>query len=166
MPLYEGMSCGVAEWTDEPADGIEKTIRLWPHLLQGEGHYLAVLEKDGEVPAGYQGFCKNGLQRGIQTKLEDYKQFLADTLRIDLDGELLLFGEQLYLIPQGMPAIQGLKVMRPGLHLGTLKKNRFEPSHALALTLTVDDVKRFVDLESTDPQAKAYLNGMTLNHDG
>lgn len=166
VPLYEGMSCGVAEWTDEPADGIEKTIRLWPHLLQGEGHYLAVLEKDGEVPAGYQGFCKNGLQRGIQTKLEDYKQFLADTLRIDLDGELLLFGEQLYLIPQGMPAIQGLKVMRPGLHLGTLKKNRFEPSHALALTLTVDDVKRFVDLESTDPQAKAYLNGMTLNHDG
>lgn len=189
VPLYEGMSTGNPAWADEQqVDGIEKTIRLWPHLLQGEGHYLAVLQKDGEVPEGYQGFCKNGLQRGIiladcgkqkerskgkagkgvtgQSDLTDYQQFIKDTLRIELDGELLLFGEQLYLIPEGMPSIQGLKVMRPGLHLGTLKKNRFEPSHALALTLTADDVKHSLNLESTDAQAKAYLNGMTLNHDG
>ena len=188
VPFYEGMSRGCAKWTKEPAEGIEKTIRLWPHLLQGEGHYLAVLQKDGEVPEGYQGFCKGGLQRGIrlvdsnkpkernkgkgaqkdarQTDLTDYQQFIKDTLRIDLDGELLLFGEQLYLIPDGMPSIQGLKVMRPGLHLGTLKKNRFEPSHALALTLAKEDVVRFLDISSTDSQAKAYLNGMTLNHEG
>ncbi len=188
VPLYEGMSRGNADWADESVEGIEKTIRLWPHLLQGEGHYLAVLEKDGEVPAGYQGFCKNGLQTGIsladggkqkecgkgkgqsknaqQTDLADYKQFIADTLRIGLKGELLLFGEQLYLIPEGMPSIQGLKVMRPGLHLGTLKKNRFEPSHALALFLTADDVKRSMDIQADAPAAKAYLNGMTLNHDG
>ena len=56
--------------------------------------------------------------------------------------------------------------MRPGLHLGTLKKNRFEPSHALALTLAKEDVVRFLDISSTDSQAKAYLNGMTLNHEG
>lgn len=188
VPLYEGMSRGEAKWADEPVSGIEHTIRLWPHLLQGEGHYLAVLEKDGEVPEGYQGFCKNGLQRGItltegankkdkskgkpgkgtsnQSDLEDYKQFVKDALQAPLEGELLLFGEQLYLIPEGMPSIQGLKVMRPGLHLGTLKKNRFEPSHALALSLTADEVKHSLDLTSADSQAKAYLNGMTLNHEG
>jgi len=188
VPLYEGMSRGNADWALEPAEGLEKTIRLWPHLLQGEGHYLAVLEKDGEVPEGYMGFCKNGLQRGIrltegskqkerskgkasqrnpvQSDLTDYQQFIKDTLQIELDGELLLFGEQLYLIPEGMPSIQGLKVMRPGLHLGTLKKNRFEPSHALALFLTADDVKRSMDIQADAPEAKAYLNGMTLNHDG
>ncbi len=165
VPLYEGMSRGNADWASEPTVGIENTIRLWPHLLQGEGHYLAVLEKDGEVPEGYQGFCKNGLQRGVVIP-PDYQQFVKDTLQIELDGELLLFGEQLYLIPEGMPSIQGLKVMRPGLHLGTLKKNRFEPSHALALTLTADDVKHSLDIQADAPEAKAYLNGMTLNHDG
>ncbi len=183
VPLYEGMSTGNTKWTDEPVEGLENTIRLWPHMLQGEGHYLAVLYKDGEIPEGYQGLCKNGLQRGIslantgkqkdkakgktlQGDLSDYLQFVKDTLQIELDGELLLFGEQLYLIPQGMPSIQGMKVMRPGLHLGTLKKNRFEPSHALALSLSADDVKHTLNLESTAPQTKAYLNGMTLNHDG
>lgn len=45
------------------------------------------------------------------------------------------FGEQLYLAPAETPSLRGLKVLRPGLHLGTVKKNRFEPSHALALFL-------------------------------
>ena len=34
-----------------------------------------------------------------------------------------------------MPDIQRLKVLRPGLELGTAKKDRFEPAHALALWL-------------------------------
>ena len=32
-----------------------------------------------------------------------------------------------------MPDIRKLKVLRPGLELGTMKKDRFEPAHALAL---------------------------------
>lgn len=45
--------------------------------------------------------------------------------------EYVLFGEQLYLVPEQMPDMTGLKVARPGLHMGTLKKNRFEPSHGI-----------------------------------
>jgi NOL1/NOP2/fmu family ribosome biogenesis protein len=59
-----------------------------------------------------------------------------------------------------MPSTDKLKVLRPGLHLGTLKKNRFEPSHALALTLSKADVKRSMELGDN---ARAYLNGQTLN---
>ena len=84
----------------------------------------------------------------------------------NITGSFLKFGDQLYRMPEGMPSIRNLKVLRPGLHLGTLKKNRFEPSHALALALRPDQVKHVCNLESDDPQVKAYLNGQTLNMDG
>ena len=61
-----------------------------------------------------------------------------------------------------MPGIKGLKVMRPGLHLGTVKKDRFEPSHALALYLKADGVKLHFDLSSDSGEIQQYLNGQTL----
>ena len=83
-----------------------------------------------------------------------------------MPGTLFLFGEQLYLAPEEMPSIKGLKVLRPGLHLGTMKKNRFEPSHALALALKPSDVKNSMELSSTGNEIRAYLNGQTLNYEG
>ncbi len=65
----------------------------------------------------------------------------------NITGSFLKFGDQLYRMPEGMPSIRNLKVLRPGLHLGTLKKNRFEPSHALALALRPDQVKHVCNLE-------------------
>ena len=174
---YEGMSDGRAEWTGGlNVKNIEDTIRLFPHLIDGEGHYLAVLQKAGEVPNGYQGFLLNGVQKGISAK--EAKEFLAfqkDYLKRNLleekEERLLRFGEQLYLMPQGMPSIHKLKVLRAGLHLGTLKKNRFEPSHALALALTRDEVQHSMELcldgEKNDMSVtNNYLNGQTLTYEG
>ena len=69
-------------------------------------------------------------------------------------------------MPDQMPDIAGLKVLRPGLHLGTRKKNRFEPAHALALALSKEDVRYSFDLSSESNEIRAYLNGQTLNHNG
>ena len=181
VPKYEGMSEGNPRWayygdtshdkgTLPEIDDLKHTIRLFPHLVRGEGHYLAVLQKGGEVPDGYRSFLANGLQKGINAKeVKEFLQFWQETLKTDIlkdaDDRLLKFGEQLYLMPKDMPSINKLKVLRAGLHLGTLKKNRFEPSHALALALKREDVKRSMELESGE-NAAAYLGGMTLNHDG
>ena len=67
-------------------------------------------------------------------------------------------------MPKEMPALKGLKVLRPGLHLGTLKKNRFEPSHALALK--PENVTKTMNLTYKEPQANAFLGGQTLNYEG
>ncbi|MDE6365832.1 MAG: RsmF rRNA methyltransferase first C-terminal domain-containing protein [Lachnospiraceae bacterium] len=174
---YDGMSAGVPAWAYDGMDssgcslaGIRHTIRLFPHLIQGEGHYLAVLQKQGEAPKGYQAYPANGLQKGINAKdVKEFLQFQQEALQIDLlehaQDRLLRFGGQLYRMPMHMPSIDKLKVLRAGLHLGTLKKNRFEPSHALALSLKKDDVRRSAELE-TEEAARAYLAGITLNHDG
>lgn len=174
---HEGMSSGEAKWAGcQDIKGIENTIRLFPHLIGGEGHYLAVLRKPGEVPGGYQGFLKNGIQKGINPKeIKEFLAFQGESLKINLlekrEDCLLKFGEQLYLMPKDMPSINQLKVLRPGLHLGTLKKNRFEPSHALALALCRDEVRHTMELcENTKKSdmsvIKAYLGGQTLSCDG
>lgn len=177
VPLYEGMGHGKSEWCIE-ADGniasnearkasIEKTIRLWPHRLRGEGHYLAVLEKQGRVPEGYEGYCRTGLEKGISEKeCKEYFAFAKENLKTNLSGNLLKFGEQLYLMPDKMPGLKGMKVLRAGLHLGTIKKNRFEPSHALALALRAEEASHVWNLASDGFEVKAYLNGQTLNADG
>ncbi|WP_029067321.1 RsmF rRNA methyltransferase first C-terminal domain-containing protein [Lachnobacterium bovis] len=66
-------------------------------------------------------------------ELDLYYEFFNDTIsKLPLDGKLELFKDQLYLVPNGLPSLSGVRLLRRGLHLGTLLKNRFEPSHALA----------------------------------
>lgn len=180
---FPGMEGGRKEWISaenggSPGEGdetaglpadfrIADTIRLWPHKLAGEGHYLAVLTKCGSVPEGYRGRSLLGIQKGIPEK--EYKGFTAfakENLSTSLKGTVFSFGEQLYLAPENMPALRGLKVLRPGLHLGTIKKDRFEPSHALALALRADQVKRSADLAADSAEAKAWIGGLTLPWEG
>lgn len=139
---------------------LSHAIRLFPHKIEGEGHFLTVLKKTGECSDVHSRYCKNGEAAG-QTKKEckEYAEFEKNFMKIELDGVFLTFGEQLYLLPPKAPGLKGLKVFRAGLHLGTVKKNRFEPSHALALflkkkeatysyTLTVEEAGRFIGGET------------------
>ena len=102
--------------------------RMWPHKLLGEGHFAAVLRKEGAEDCEYTPIQGAKLPR-------EWVSF-AKELDIRLpEGKAVQFGETLYWVPIGMPIIDRLKVVRPGLELGTVKKGRFEPAHALALWL-------------------------------
>lgn len=180
---FEGMKPGNPEWAraygflgeaaEEPffevhGRELERTIRLFPHHLKGEGHYLAVLQKGSAAQEKVRGRSLYGIQKGIPEKdCRAWREFEAENLRIRLDGIFLRFGDQIYAAPKELPALQGLKVLRPGLHLGTLKKDRFEPSHALALALGRKDVLRCAELAEEDfSKAKQWIGGMTVPWDG
>ena len=181
-------SCPLSETASICASELERTMRLWPHRLRGEGHFVAVLEKAGM--AGMKGQTKEAGMNGRTAEQEaeklsakrtrrrdgekglgekeyaEFSAFAQENLRAQLPGIYLRFGEQLYLAPEETPALRGLKVLRPGLHLGTVKKNRFEPSHALALTLKPEDVIHAVSLDTEGRQVRDYLNGLTFPADG
>lgn len=155
---------GQTEHIEELQSQLQNTIRLWPHRLKGEGHYAAVLQKDGDTTPGYHALSVNGLEKGISPKeYADYLSFEKENLKIHLTGKFYKFGDQLYLMPEEMPSLKGLKVLRPGLHLGTLKKNRFEPSHALALALNAEQVAHSLNLSAESDEIRDYLKGQTLN---
>ena len=161
------MSPGNPKFANIPVEGLEKTIRLWPHKLDGEGHFIAVLEKDGELDTSYKPMPQKGNEKPLKEKeYQEFLDFQEETLKYPLGKECILFGEQLYAIPENMPSLKGLKVLRPGLHLGTLKKKRFEPSHALALSMKKEDVLRSWNLESGSREIKQYLSGQTFHAEG
>jgi len=143
----------VPEPVDAPwfAEGENACYRLWPHRLLGEGHFAAVLKKAGADQAPRPS-------PAAAEPLPKLWQAFARELGITLPrGKAVLFGQTLYWAPEQMPAISRLKVLRPGLALGELKKDRFVPAHALALWLrTCRSVQRF---PAASPELKAYLHG-------
>ena len=64
-----------------------------------------------------------------------------------------LLGENLWLVPEEMPSLKGIKFMRPGLHVG-VQKNRIEPSYALALAI---HEKKAPTVPITLPQWQQYV---------
>lgn len=130
--------------------------RMWPHKLLGEGHFAAVLKKaEGEsdeipIPSG--------------EKLPKQWTSFAKELDIHLpEGKAVTFGQNLFWAPEEMPDLSRLKVMRPGLELGCVKKDRFEPAHALALWLSECSNVHSCEPEGND--MKAYLHGEVIPSD-
>lgn len=147
------------EFTPEQVDapwftpGEKGTFRMWPHKLLGEGHFAAVLRKNGGEEADVP------MEQG--QKLPRQWLDFAKELEISLpDGKAVLFGTGLYWVPEEMPSLRGVKVMRPGLELGEVKKDRFEPAHALALWLK--GAKNTENFASDSSQIKAYMHGETV----
>ena len=132
------------------APGESGSYRMWPHKLLGEGHFAAVLRKDGED--------RLDPEPPRAEKLPGQWTAFAKELGITLpQGRPLLFGSTLCWVPEEMPDTRGLKVMRPGLELGTVKKDRFEPAHALALWLKEAD--RMQSYPSGSKEIGDYLHG-------
>lgn len=169
---FEGFGPGRPEWAAAPPQTAD-TFRLWPHRLEGEGHYVAVLQKSaagGSDPVklsskltsrGEESRRKQSAGKAEKAAWQLFTQFAADTLRSLPEGVPVLFGEQLYLLPEEL-SLKGLKVVRAGLQLGVCRKDRFEPSHALALALRAEDVLRCYSLKGNGPEVEAYLKGQTL----
>lgn len=165
VTAYAGFKPGRREWTGNDVDGIEKTYRLWPHHIQGEGHYVAVLRKKQDLEFVEPKRKYVTAVKDVK-KLKEFLDFAKETLIELPKGQYVLFGDQLYIVPNEMLTFEGLKVVRAGWHLGTIKKNRFEPSHALALTLNIADVKYSVSFEANSAEIKSYLQGETLPYEG
>lgn len=164
---YEGMESGRKEWVLRAAEGIEKTLRMFPHKVKGEGHFAAVFEKEGEGAGSFRGFCRNGEQKeSPQKEYKEFLEFAAQNLKKLPEGVYLRFGEQLYLASKETPSLAGLKVLRPGLHLGTIKKNRFEPAHALALACHAEQVTHSMDFSVKAAEAVRYVEGQTFTAEG
>ena len=72
-------------------------------------------------------------------------------------------GSKVYYLPEELPDLTGIRIMRTGLLLGAVKKNRFEPSQALAMTLRADEFDNVVDLDLNDDNVIRYLKGETID---
>ena len=116
-------SPGRPEWADgNPA--LADTIRLWPHVSGGEGHFAALLRKCGDTPGSYLPAAE---ETAMPPELREFLDSMAITLP---EGRLIRFGQSYYLAPDGLPDLHGLKVLRPGLELGRLVSGHADAGEA------------------------------------
>lgn len=158
---------------------LEEMERFWPHKVDGEGHFVAKLVRRGCVDTDLKADRKtkknkNSKNRKNETKpaltkenMKLLSEFLDETISEDMaawikNSRLVMFGEQLYRLPDMEVDIKGLKVQRAGLHIGEFKKQRFEPSHSLALALKISEAKNVVKLTWDDPQTTGFFNGQSV----
>lgn len=136
--------------------GVNKARRIFPHIEGGEGHFV-VLFHSMDIGGAIRPQVKQK-----KCDLKDFKKFCDEFLNISLDGNFVRFGEKLYLLPSGID-IDKVKIMRAGLLLGELKKNRFEPSEHLALALDKGDFKNTIECDFDT--ALSYLKGNVIECD-
>lgn len=206
---YQSISTASLEQTANSA-------RLWPHRIEGEGHYICVLDHQGEAETIEQHpfiqvtqqstfsktytekpkrtdkrqstkdqqdwksdrrSGKKGKDRRSDSKspsadqheslsmIEVIEEFTARELQLEWSQNWIHFGGRIYQSPITEQQLKGLKVVRPGWFVGTIKNGRFTPSHALATALQPVEAKRCIQLQSDSAEAISYLKGETLTID-
>lgn len=164
LPAYEGFAPGVPAWgNDDPA--LSRCVHLFPHKMQGEGHFMALFCKEGRTDLiGQFSYAKPNPDTRKWLEL-----FFQEIGLKTLGGQPFDWNrvetrkDKVYYLPPVTGDFRGLTFLRNGLYLGDLKKNRFEPSEPFALALRKDDTDGIISLSVNDQRLTRYLKGETLN---
>jgi NOL1/NOP2/fmu family ribosome biogenesis protein len=156
------MGKGRPDWI-EGRESLSKCVRFWPHKIKGEGHFIALLRKNEDVKI----VPKKGLAGVVEKNTEKlWTDFSESIFRAIPEGILQVYGSNIHIIPEGLPDIRGLNIVRTGVQLGSIEKNRFEPSQALVMASKIDDFKNVLDLKAESQDVIKYLKGETLMVEG
>lgn len=162
MDGYEGFAKGRPNETKGNIRDIDKTVRIFPHRMQGEGHYLALLKKG--YSEGTSKACISFREEKPLKKIpEELKDFLENVSLEIQSCRLDIREDRVYYMPKELPELKGIRFLRSGLLLGELKKKRFEPSQALAMCLSKDTYRKILNLSVEDERVIKYLKGETLD---
>ena len=174
VPVFEYFDKGHAEWLDDDymsdiSDSLKKCARLWPHKIEGEGHFICVLKKSGESDDISDKSSKKKKEKNNQIDRKSFEvvlKFFKDNIK-DFTltrEETIVSGEYVYMLPRDFDKdLKKLKVIRSGLQLGMIKKDRFEPSHSLAMALKKEEALRSIELN--EDEALSFRHGEELRID-
>ena len=143
MPGYEGFSGGRPEYagTADTSDSeialnlnafnpeeLQKCVRIFPHKMDGEGHFLALFRKKGDSLPPVFRFSAKGPDKNTRKWLEEFFSEIGlktiggqefDWNRVEVRKDKVY-----YQLPFPLD-LRGISFLRNGLYLGDLKKNRF-----------------------------------------
>lgn len=159
LPLFEGASGGI---------GLDGCIRLFPHKIKGEGHFISLLRKNGggaeRTAAGSRERSRTEPQGkkapALPTELTD---FLALMNREFEDSRIMIKNDSVYYLPENFVPAKELRYLRTGLLLGELKNKRFEPGQVLAMTLHAEEFRQTISWKKEDDRVIRYLKGETIS---
>lgn len=151
--------------------GLSGCMRLFPHRLKGEGHFLALMRKKGGDDGGKEILPPmDPGTAGKRVRAVEKEKELDAFLRqsgAEWDYErIVIHQDNAYYLPEGLAWNLPLRFLRTGLFLGELKKGRFEPSQALAMSMKAGQFPNTVSFPGGDSRVLRYLKGETISLEG
>lgn len=142
----------------DKAWGVEELsigYQCFPHQVQGEGFYMAVLRKKEAQPGARLRIAKNVFHKPVKL-LADYQQWMLPS-----DQSFLQFKDYLLALPASLTIeieflASLLKIVSAGTTMGTVKHSKLIPDHALALSIHLNK-ESFSRIEVDKEEAIAYL---------
>lgn len=179
IPKTGGIEGGRREWSAGKYD-FSKAARLWPHKLNGEGHFAAIIRKLEHGINGDNDINSPALQRdgswekaypvnsfeGLGNFNRELAEFINNSTTLSLKGHVFQKGNNFYHLPQACPDLSGLKVAKFGWYLGENSPKGFVPSHSLAVSMKSEEMKRKINFAAGDRETNSYLKGETLIDSG
>ena len=151
--------------------GLSGCMRLFPHRLKGEGHFLALMRKKGGDDGGKEILPPMdpgtaGKRVRAVEKEKELDAFLRQSGAEWDYGRIVIHQDNAYYLPEGLAWNLPLRFLRTGLFLGELKKGRFEPSQALAMSMKAGQFPNTVSFPGGDSRVLRYLKGETISLEG
>ena len=138
--------------TDNNHAKLQGTIKLSP-LNGTEGQYIAILRKTGTNTDSNIKYLKQAKNRLIES-------YIKDNINIK-DYYLYNKDNNYYLSLKPLPDVKG--IIRAGLYLGELKKDRFEPSYMLYRSNELFDYFKY-RYELSDDEYNKYKKGYEIQN--
>lgn len=152
------------ELSEREKEALSCAVRLWPHKVKGEGHFAVRLRKPKTSIKNIDNTVKTNKIKNCSISRKELKELqnFAEEIFINSNIEkyvkrLRFFGDNLFLVPE---QVNGIKIIRAGLHVAVKKKGRFEPAHALCKAVKPEDVKQYHDCDYDT--ALKFLHGEVI----
>ena len=142
-----------------PAYGVD-AVRIFP-MDGGEGHFAARFRR---VAPCEECFAPFSFKPDRETQAHAEK--LYTSLFTDVPGRFQRVRDRVILLPNELPDIAGLSVLRAGVEFGEAKKNRIEPAHGIFMASRAENCRSVLHLTSNDPALFAFLRGEEIPAEG
>jgi NOL1/NOP2/sun family putative RNA methylase len=143
---------------------LNESIRLFPFIFPGEGHFIALIQCHDDNQSKDSKFKLTNLTKNNFDLIDN---FFKNNTTVKLEqSRLSEINNQIYYLPKTGFNTNGLNVLRSGWLLGVIEKNIFFPEHSLAMGLLSSEFKKLIDLDSNSKEIEAYLKGEAINYDG
>ena len=143
---YDGFKDGLTNKT-------RNCIRLYPHHIDGEGHFVALIRKNG-----------NNIKNNVSKHINNIDIDFINNLNKKYDnGYFINRNNKCYINVNCDKDLSRLRILRNGLLLGEYKADKFIPAHSLALSLKSDEYDNILNFNVDDDRVIKYLKCETLD---
>ena len=145
-------------------ENIEYARRFYPHISDGEGQFLALMQRDENVDVKQRILYKDEAKPLSKQESAMVSSFFKETLTTAPDGRVVKVGDNIVLVSHGCPIPKG-SVFMSGVLLGEIKGSTFFPHHQF-FSAYGSDFKNKLEISSLDHRAAEYIKGMEIDAEG